>query len=487
VLNNPSTPGSSTSSQVLALNFTVYDANSNVVTPSSAQPVTVAIYDAPSGSIRTSPGSTGSSPLVITVTSGSTFSLTYAGSYLSRPLTVIATAMLGTTNPCTNSADRAMGSTTIPLETSPTVLGSASYTTPTGCRAGSSGTRCAALNVNRYGLSLKASVGFGAAVPTSSEPAIAAPTRKMARYTVDTGSIGTVLPLAKMGPDAIGPGPMAMKYYDSSGNEFIGFTYLAPVTLSMGGTRAQTIPIRVLAVATSACHASSKCTKPPPFANFYYLGVGFDRSGTEVGAPFASPRDNAFLAVEPPAGSSLSEGYILSGASITTGITAANSQGFSLESLTSSSSVPGDWLAAPVCVSFPSTGDPSPEAVCGDMLLDVGIPQMYITFAAASDKPAAVANGLMANQTITVKSPTATSPVLSYSFSSGPSPGGAAPPTTGMNPAFVGLSVAHGPSTGGATNPVFINTGRHILFENNYLFDAQTGQVGFEPLAVPLR
>jgi hypothetical protein len=473
--------------QHLTLSFKVYDVHGVSITPSTAMPMTVAIYDAPTGAIVTSPSSTGTSPMTITVTGRSSISLTYDGSYLSRPLTVIAVDKLGTVNPCTHSTDRAIGSTTLALHRVPTALGAASYSTPTRCHAGTSGNACAARNVNRDGLSLRASVGYGTSVPTSSAPVTVASAGQMAAYTVDTGSIGTVVPFAKLGPDDVGPGPMAMKYYDSSGNEFIGFTYLAPVTLSMGTARAETIPIRVLAVLASGCHVGKSCKKAPPFANFYYLGVGFDRSGTEVGAAFASPRDNAFLAVEPPSGQVLSQGYILSGARITAGITSVDAAGFSTEPLTASSTTPGDWLGAPACIWFPRVAHPNPAAVCGDMLLDVGIPQMYITFAAASDVPAVVAHGLAARQTVAFATPTKTAPVLRYSFSSGPLPHGAAPPAIGMAPSFIGLSVAPSSGSSGGTNRVFINTGRHILFDNDYLFDAQLGQVGFDPLTIPLR
>jgi hypothetical protein len=56
-----------------------------------------------------------------------------------------------------------------------------------------------------------------------------------------------------------------------------------------------------------------------------------------------------------------------------------------------------------------------------------------------------------------------------------------------MAPSFIGLSVAPSSGSSGGTNRVFINTGRHILFDNDYLFDAQLGQVGFDPLTIPLR
>jgi len=484
-LDNPTTANTSTTPQHLTLSFTIYNGTGKTIVPSVAQPMTIAIYDAPAGSVTTTPPASGSSPLTLSVTTGSTVSLSYDGSYLSRPLTVMAITTLYTVNPCTLTHKKAIGSTTLSLEHVPTTLGTASFSAPTRCRSGTTGSACAAKNVDTGGLSLLASVGYGASVPTSSAPIQNATSAEQVPDTVDTGSIGTVVPFAKLGPDAVGPGPTEMKYYDSSGNEFIGFTYLAPVTLSMGSSQAETIPIRVLAVVTSGCHAGKSCKHPPPFANFFYLGVGFDRSGTVVNAPFASPRDNAFLSVEPSSGLTLSQGYLLSGASITVGVTASNTTGFTTEPLSTSSTTPGDWLGAPACIAFPNTAHPSPSGVCGHMLLDVGIPQMYITFTAPADVPAVVRHGLAVNQMITFASPSANAPVLGYTFSSGPLPHGAAPPTTGMNPSSVGLSSGSGSS--GGTDRVFINTGRHILFDNDYLYDAQLGQTGFFALAVPLR
>ena len=65
-------------------------------------------------------------------------------------------------------------------------------------------------------------------------------------------------------------------------------------------------------------------TGPPPFADFHYLGVGFDRSTGTASDPFQSPRDNALLSIAAPSGT-MTPGYVLSGSTIQAGITAANS------------------------------------------------------------------------------------------------------------------------------------------------------------------
>jgi hypothetical protein len=477
-LQNPATQGSTTASQTVSIPFVAYDTNGTPVSPSASAPLTVSIYGAPAGSIQTTPAGTGTSPLVVTLTSGSALSLTYNGAYLTRPVTVAASLPLSTTNVCTNTPEYAIGSTSLALATVPIAVGTVSYSTPTACSSGTTGSACAAKNVDSDGLRLSATVGYGAAVPGSSASATPVTPTGFANYTVDTGSIGTALPKTDLGPDAIGPGGPALKYYDSSGNEFVGYVYLAPVTLQMGSVQVTTDPIRVLAVMSSDCHPNKTCTGPPPFADFHYLGVGLDRSLGTAADPFGSPRDNALLSVGSTS-ATLSPGYVLSGSSIQVGITASNATS-SVVPLTANTTDPGDWNAMPMCVTFPTAGATSPAPTCGSLLMDVGIPEMFITFGSAAAEPAAVSGGLADNQTISIAAPNQTSPAFAYSFSSGPA-GGATPPATGAAPSKVVLGVIAGP------DPVFINTGRHVLFDYQYVFNAQAGTIGFVPLNPPLR
>jgi hypothetical protein len=480
-LTNPSSPGGITASQTISVPFSIYGADGSPVTPSASSPVTVSIYGAPGGSIQTTPAGSGTAPVVVSVSSGSAISIKYDGTYLSRPITVIASARLTTTNVCTGTEAYAIGSTTLQLGAHPAALGTVSYSTPTNCRSGSPGTACATKNVDSDGLGLSAAAGYGATVP-GAPTSTSSNSPRFSNYTVDTGSIGTALPLSDIGPDAVGPGAPALKYYDSSGNEFVGFTYLAPITFQMGSVKAETDPIRFLAVSTSACHPGKPCKKPPTFHDFHYLGVGFDRSMPSTADPFQSPRDNALLSIAQGSGGTMSQGYILSGSTITAGITSSNSTGASNVGLTTNSTYPGDWNGTPMCITFPTSSDKSPAATCGTMLMDVGIPEMFITFATKGDEPAAVANGLTADQMIYIYAPDSSSSGFSYHFSSGPA-GGKTPPTTGLNPSSIGLSAQ--PSSSGAK--VFVNTGRHVLFEYQYVFNAQTGSVGFIPLSPKLR
>ena len=162
-----------------------------------------------------------------------------------------------------------------------------------------------------------ASVGFGAALPGTTTGIVPPPPG--ATFQLDTGSIGTALPLTSIGADAIGPGPTAYKYYDSSGNEFAGYIYLAPVAVTTSTGTVVSTPMLVLGVASSACHPKSKCTTPPGFASFDYLGVGFARATGAPGDPFTSPADNALLSMRSSPSGAMSPGYSLSGSQITIG------------------------------------------------------------------------------------------------------------------------------------------------------------------------
>jgi hypothetical protein len=294
------------------------------------------------------------------------------------------------------------------------------------------------------------------------------------RFTVDTGSIGTAVSIADLGPDAIGPGGPAMKYYDSSGKEFIGYLYLAPVAINAGGTWLTTAPIRVLGVVQASCNPKKAGCKPQT-TPFHYLGVGFDRGGTEAEGPFTSPADNALLQVQAPSGQSITPGYVLSGSTLQVGLTSTN--GFQTESLTSSSTVPGDFNTAEGCVALPPV---TTTEVCGTILLDVGVPEMFLTV-----KPGALVSGslpLKSNQVIDISFGSMPA-IATYSFSAGAVPGGKSPIAVGEAPSKVEASYTHQSTA----PPVFINTGRHVLFGYSYLFDAAHGLIGLQPLTSPLR
>lgn len=482
-LANPAISSRKNSSQVITVNFTAYDQNGAQLTPTLSSPLQVAIYSEPSSITAAGTPISGKGPYAMTIKSGSSFSFSYTGSYVHRPPVVTAWMNTGQLNTCTGTMAKAIGLQAIPLATTPQSTGTKSYRTATNCTTGK-GAACAANNVLTSGLSINAAVGFGPSIPGSGVAAAKPKSSNFASFTIDTGSIGSVAPLDELGPNVIGPGPPAWKYYDSSGYEFAGYIYLAPVTFSMGTAKPSSYPIRVLGVAASNCATGMPCSTAPEFANFHYMGVGISREENTSADPFVSPGDNALLEIAPGDAMPMSPGYMLSGGSIQAGITTATAAGYSKQQLAPNSSNLGDWGPAAGCVSFPTPSLPPAPPLCGSMLMDVGIDQMYISVL-KGNMPAAAVGGLSPSQSISISSPNPTSPSLSYTFAAGSkgANGQPSPAPTGRAPSFVSLFSSEAENTG----QVFINTGRHVLFGSNYMLNAQKGQVGFKTLAHPLR
>ncbi len=473
-LDNPTTSGGSGSASTQTITFAAHDEDGDVVAPTPSNPLVVDVYGGGSRITGSTPtaAAPGADPLTLVVTSGSTFSFDYDGGYLGAPLTVQAFLALGATNPCTGTPSYSLGATTVPLGNAPTDAGTASATLPATCDSGPAGS-CAEDVVDTTGIRLAAAVGFAAGSPTgTSAPAGADPDdADYHDFTVDTGSLGVAVPGDELGPNAVGPAGPSYKYYDSSGFEYVGYLYLTPLTLRTDSGTVTTIPIRVLAVFSSGCYPGSGCTTPPDPDAFHYLGVGFDRNTPSPSSPFASPTDNALLqlASDGP-GADVAPGYILGGTGVTLGLSASDVAGFTTVPLTASSSVPGDWLTAPGFASVTPSGD-TPQPQAGTVLVDTGITDMFVNGPEGTfhelDPTAAV--GVMIGT-----SPT--SPALSYSFDAGV---GRTPAATGMNPSSVGLM---------STSPgVYVNTGRHVLFQYDVLFDARRGLFGVQALTTPLR
>jgi len=486
-INNPAKSGTTPSPQVVTVTFTAYDETGNPVAASPTSPLQVAVYSQLGSISESGQALAGADPYSFTVTSGNSFSFRYNGTYLNRPPVVTAWMTLRSTNACTGTANQAIGSSVLPLANVPSKMGSVSYQTPTVCKTGT-GRACATANVQSNGLWINAAVGFGKPMPGVGGATTRPTSANFDQYQLDTGSIGAVAPVADLGPNVVGPGAPSWKYYDSSGFEFAGFTYLAPVTLSMNGVKPFGNPIRMLGVVTSACAPGKSCSGPPQFSDFHYMGVGIDRENNTFADPFASPGDNALLSIRSTNSSPMSQGYLLSGGSVRVGLTAATGVTYSKQQLAPNTANPGDWNAAAGCVSFPTPGAPPPIPLCGSLLMDIGIQQMYISVA-PGQMPAAVQGGLASTQTVQVTSPNTTSPALSYSFVAGPRVNNRLTPNpVGQAPSYVSLFSSSTDISGQAfTGSMQVNTGRYVLFGSNYMFNAQKGQIGFKSLSRPMR
>jgi hypothetical protein len=424
------------------LRFVTYDAFGEPIKITKDNPVTFNVYGAPSGVIT---------PTSANVTSGNIITLAYNGQFFPNPITVEAY----TTND--GVGGHAIGVTQILARNKiACAYGTQGFTIPIDC-GGEADPACSNDNIAN-GLRVIGAIGYNS--PTAPE---------LKDFTIDTGSLGAIVPVTDLGPNAIGPGGPGVKFYDSSGNTFAGSYYLAPVSLQASdGSIVQTNPILVLAVDSGFCAPGyPNCT--PPGTDIHYLGVGFDRNNTTAGDAFDSPADNAFLQVtDANNGTDISPGYILSGDDATIGITGTS--GFNLVGLTPNQSVPGDWKTAPGCYQFPTL--PRPNQFCGSLLLDVGIDSMFLDLVTARRPAGAVdttdSTTLPTGLNVSILAGAPKNPGLSYSFTYAPSS-----PATSVAPTKV---------TWINSSKIFVNTGRDVLFGNDYMFDGRCGNVGFQPL-----
>lgn len=442
-LHSPAEPAAPGDPASLSIELAAYDGAGLPLVPTAERPITISVYGAPDGVI---------SPGALELTGGAVATFEYSGAYVANPITITASMPAG-------DGGQALGVAQIlPTQAVACTYGSTSYRVPLLCADGESDEECAANNV-ASGLRVQASVGYDAPRPEDFQA-----------FTIDTGSLGVIVPVAALGPDAIGPGAVGVKSYDSSGNTFAGRYYLAPVTLEAeDGAVVRTSPVKVLAITSAYCAPDSKCTKQPhpPEPTLHYLGIGFDRNATGSGDLFNSPADNAALhVVDGTNGTDVSPGYVLSGSALTLGI--VSTAGYDLAPLTPNGTVPGDWNAAPGCFGFPAL--PAPNQFCGSLLLDVGIPEMFLQLPPAQRPPgsADASNQVPRGTEMQILAGTAANPAMSYAYTLSESP-----PPNSPQPSYIDWSDLPG---------TFVNTGRHPLYAFDYLYDARCGHVGFAPL-----
>ncbi|MDD2770141.1 MAG: hypothetical protein PHT19_15550 [Methylococcus sp.] len=453
-LTNPVNPKRQGVQQQVALALAVYDQSGNPVQPSPGQPVEIRVYGAPEGVIT---------PSSMQVTDGGGVTISYSGGYIPNPVTLEAYLKLS------GSPDSyAIGTIQILPKNPVAGMGAKSFSVPYWCDTHAD-PNCGQSYVQSP---LKVLAAVGVASPGADQ---------LSAYTIDTGSLGVVVPVGELGANAIGPAGPGVKFYNSSGNTYSGNYYLAPVTIAAsaggGSTQVQTFPIMVLAIDKAYCAPGyKKCDSHPPTPDLHYLGVGFDRNGTGAGDSFNSPAYNAFLQIDTAAnGADVNPGYVLTGTGIGIGISTGDIKGFSAVKLTPSAEVPGDWNAAPGCYAFPGIGS-VPNRFCGSLLMDVGTPEMFLELnpdrrPSKAVKPSSSGHGYTVPAG-TVMSVLAGSPghaAMKYKFSYEPEePRGPAPSSvTWVDPP--------------APQSVFANTGRNFLNSFDYLYDARHGKVGFKP------
>jgi len=288
------------------------------------------------------------------------------------------------------------------------------------------------------------------------------------RMLVDTGSVGVLVPRTVLGPDAVNLVRRGQIEYTSDGKIFQGTYFRTPLVLNTGpaGTahpQVQTVPIEVLAIDRQICDPQyPQCTVDRTLDTVGMLGVGFDR---DTGSPAVNP----FLQLVDIRAGRMVPGYIISEDRITLGITAQNTTGFRYVALRRNPKRPDDWAAAPGCYGFPAI--PGFGYACGTILVDTGIRGMILRMP-QHRRPVALSSSesksaLPLGTVISVAVPSPETALLSYQFTYEPS----ADPDPPIAPTSVRWS-----SLG---ETIFINTGRDVLAEYDYLYDAGSGRVGF--------
>jgi hypothetical protein len=459
-LNNPLTPETTSKPKRVTVKLFAYGTDGKRILPTHKRPLQILIFGAPTGVI---------SPTSTTLTSGAKFQFEYGGAYL--PNDLVLEAWMKNPEASQTMGVYSIGSTLI-LRANRQSPESCSYQTAsfglaTDCPAGSTPGDCPNMT-SPAGIQIQAAIG---------RLASGTQTGAFHSYTVDTGSLGTLVPQSQV-PSVnltpgetlvVGPGGPGLKYYDSNGGTcYQGQYWLAPVTFglsSSGGTMTSTVtthPVKVLVV--------------PDSHPLDYMGVGFDRNSTASGDYFNSPADNAFLNLTDEAnGSDISPGYSITPSQITLGV--ASAEGFESTPLQANQCVAGDYVTAPGCFRFPALPT-SQGSFCGTLLMDTGIGDMYMNLGTDFFPKGYCESGLVPDGTVVqINSGTDVTSPTCYQYTvenSVPSP-----VPTPITPAPSITNCIGGDSSGGPL--MFVNTGRHPLSWFTYLYDAACGQVGFLP------
>jgi hypothetical protein len=309
-------------------------------------------------------------------------------------------------------------------------------------------------------------------------------------YTIDTGSLGVIVPASELPKNAnvVGPGPAGVTYYDSSGNTYSGNYYLAPVRVQTDTATVATQPIMVLAIDKAFCSGPRKavCELTPPSLDLHYLGVGFNRPGNNppdstLQDLIHTPAANAFLHItNSNNGVDVTPGYAFypsnssPAAGLRLGINSATAASHQLVNLTPDPAVPGDFLTEYGCFGFTNTVPPA--QFCGTLLLDIGIDEMFLGLPKAQ-WPAGTYDGdkkvpeMIPPFNMVIAAGTLSQ--MNYTFNVVQSCPSSAGPNV-VAPCYVQWS--------DTTNSgiVSVNTGRRALYQYHYFYQGQCGQVGFE-------
>ncbi len=292
-------------------------------------------------------------------------------------------------------------------------------------------------------------------------------------FTIDTGSVGVVLPASEIpgfDPKAPGNTPGQLRY-SSSGLTLDGFWTITTLRFLNPSSKQPMVEstLQVLAVTAGSCQGgganSGRCTGNIP----HMLGVGFGRGGDAangMGSQARNPFVNlAAMQSSQPGAAPMRHGYLITPEGITFGLTDPETRNFTFVKLTpaitsGSASTPAaspsftrDYTTAPGFLTLGTHDYPM-----GVILIDTGLTNMIVeepNEPSSGDLPTGhpATVHLLGNQ-------------LRYAFTTGVS-------TTSVSPRRTTWArYAHGP---------FVNTGLRALACFNYLYDADNGYLALRP------
>jgi hypothetical protein len=270
---------------------------------------------------------------------------------------------------------------------------------------------------------------------------------------LDTGSLGLYVPESVLGAAAqVSATETCSITYVSSGTTLSGHAATAAVAL-LGASQAGDVSPPPATVAMSLCAVDD-----PTFTGGV-MGVGFGRTTP------GDPARNVLLQIEDAVLGQVRAGYVLGthpAPHVTLGLDAATAAGFQTLPLSPDPSGSGDWLASSLrgCLSLPE--DPGFGTECGPLLVDTGIAESLLWGPSDPTLGGTIPSGQTSVPNGVAVAYTAGA-ALAYAFVVGQAP---------ASPSYVGVRAASAFS---------INTGRALLVDDDYLFDAVAGAAGFRP------
>jgi len=326
---------------------------------------------------------------------------------------------------------------------------------------------------------------------------------------MDTGSTGVLISASMIpGYKPSGPPFDGHLYYSSS--QILNLGHWLPATATFYGANGSN-GLATAAVPVLVVEQSGRCQKyqggntcpttlPPSTRSIAYMGVGFGREpgfqsqctqGTTPqpqgtpGPSQSTPDKNPLLNLTTFAGQRVNggtwnQGYIIGSTGVTVGLTAANTAGFNFIKLAPFPQSPvNDWCAADMCVQINNS-----QCYSGSVLVDTGISQSYITISSSLPKQdfvqvqdpsnhALPVWALAPGNTVTVNLPAQSNPVVKYSYTV---------QGTKLAPVPVVIPNPQPYETPGQ-KPPFVNTGRTILLDYQYLYDFKNGYIGLKQVS----